>query len=121
MGRILHLQYELDYLITRSDGELARMLKGGTPLEMRTQLVIDWAKGRRYLVAGKCDQVGPDGGCQGHHSPDHVAPAGEEGMDRISHRRGTGLHADGDRQTQPRAWHDHRAKTSDQASEQQNR
>lgn len=42
------------------------MLRGGTPAELRAWLVIEQAKGRRYLVLGQCDNVGRDGACLGH-------------------------------------------------------
>lgn len=69
-GRLVHLQFGLDDLIRRSDGELAEMVQGGTPLEMRAQLVIQRAKGQRYLVVGECDRRGDDGGCLGHPLPE---------------------------------------------------
>lgn len=65
-----HCHFELDYLLAQSDAMLAKMLKGGTPLEIRARLICMKAAGKRFLVVGECDHVGQDGKCAGH-------PAGE--------------------------------------------
>jgi hypothetical protein len=61
-----HCHFELDYLIRQSDEQLAGMLTGGTPVEIRTQLICMRAAGKRYLVGGNCNRRDREGKCAGH-------------------------------------------------------
>ncbi len=61
-----HCHFDLDYLIALSDEYLLSYLKGGTAAEIRTELVIQRAKGLQYFVGGDCDNKNPDGSCAGH-------------------------------------------------------
>jgi len=56
----------LDYLLSQEDTSLAEMLKGGTPVELRANLICMKAAGKRFLVVGECDKVAADGKCAGH-------------------------------------------------------
>ncbi|MBB5546571.1 hypothetical protein A8H39_02035 [Paraburkholderia fungorum] len=66
MTTIWHCHFELDYLIRQRDEQLAEMLTGGTPVEIRTQLICMRAAGKRYLAVGKCDNRDREGKCAGH-------------------------------------------------------
>jgi hypothetical protein len=61
-----HSHFELDYLLSQADGMLGKMLKGGSPIELRVKLICMKAAGKAYLVVGDCDNVKPDGKCGGH-------------------------------------------------------
>lgn len=63
-----HCHFELDYLLGQSDRQLAAMLTGGTPVELRTHLVCLKAAGKTVLVVDSCDNRRPDGRCAGHPS-----------------------------------------------------
>ncbi|HDR9761895.1 hypothetical protein KDX16_15905 [Burkholderia vietnamiensis] len=65
-----HCHFELDYLLAQSDAMLAKMLKGGTPVEIRVQLICMKASGKRFLIVGECDHIGHDGKCAGHPGSD---------------------------------------------------
>lgn len=64
-----HCHFELDYLLAHSDTELSEILTGGTPIEMRVELLCLKATGKKYLVSGDCDNKSPDGSCAGHKKP----------------------------------------------------
>lgn len=61
-----HCHFELDFLLSQSDRMLTTILKGGSPVKIRTKLICMKAAGKRFLAIGDCDRVGPDGKCSGH-------------------------------------------------------
>lgn len=63
-----HRHFDLDYLLAQNDTQLAAMLSGGTPAELRTHLVCLKAAGKAVLVVGGCDNQRADGHCAGHPS-----------------------------------------------------
>jgi len=65
-----HCFFEMDYLLGQNDQQLAAMLTGGSPVEIRASLVCRKASGKAYLTVGDCDNTGPDGKCAGHPNSD---------------------------------------------------
>ncbi|MBB3142785.1 hypothetical protein [Halomonas organivorans] len=65
----MHPHFEIDYLLGRSDCQLAEIITSPTDMQQaRRELGELQDKGQQYLVVGDCDNTNPDGSCAGHPS-----------------------------------------------------